>query len=356
MASKVTIQDIADALGLSRNTVSKAINNTGVLADATRERILAKAVEMGYKQFSYASVAGAASISAPMAQGQKNEIAVFTTLFLNTSHFASTMLDKFQREAAQLGYSIALHRILPEDLQSRSLPKSMNPERTAGIVCFEVFDEPYARMVCECGIPVLFVDTPVCMDGRPLEADRLYMDNTVGITDFIGRMSARGKKKIGFIGEYTHCQSFFERFMAYRNAMFLCGLPIDESWCITGNLGEEEENVLGDRYRSYLYHTFRRMNELPDVFICANDFIAFDAMQVFKLLGIAVPKDVYLFGFDDSPESRLVTPTLSTVHIHSQIMGYSATQLLISRINEPSLNFRTVHTESTLILRESTED
>ena len=109
-------------------------------------------------------------------------------------------------------------------------------------------------------------------------------------------------------------------------------------------------------YRSYLYHRFKGMTELPDVFICANDFIAFDAMQVFKLLGIAVPKDVYLFGFDDSPESRLVTPTLSTVHIHSQIMGYSATQLLISRINEPNLNFRTVHTESTLILRESTGD
>lgn len=356
MASKVTIQDIADALGLSRNTVSKAINNTGVLADATRERILAKAVEMGYKQFSYINATGVANLSAPAAPDQKNEIAVFTTLFLNTSHFASTMLDKFQREAAQLGYSTTLHRILPEDIATRSLPKSMNRERTAGIVCFEVFDEPYARMVCECGIPVLFVDTPVCRDGRPLEADRLYMDNTVGITDFIGRMSARGKKKIGFIGEYTHCQSFFERFMAYRNAMFLCGLPINEDWCITGNLAEDEEDVTGHGYRSYLYHRFKNMDALPDVFICANDFIAFDAMQVFKLLGIAVPSDVFLFGFDDSPESRLVTPTLSTVHIHSQIMGYSATQLLISRINEPNLNFRTVHTESTLILRESTGD
>ena len=50
---KVTIQDIADALGVSRNTVSKAINNSEGLADATRERILQKAVEMGYKQFSY---------------------------------------------------------------------------------------------------------------------------------------------------------------------------------------------------------------------------------------------------------------------------------------------------------------
>ena len=50
---RVTIQDIADALGVSRNTVSKAINNSDGLAEATREKILQKAVEMGYKQFSY---------------------------------------------------------------------------------------------------------------------------------------------------------------------------------------------------------------------------------------------------------------------------------------------------------------
>ena len=50
---KVTIQDIADELGVSRNTVSKAINNADGLAEATRERILQKAIEMGYKQFSY---------------------------------------------------------------------------------------------------------------------------------------------------------------------------------------------------------------------------------------------------------------------------------------------------------------
>lgn len=49
--NRVTIQDIADALGISRNTVSKAINNTGVLADSTREKVLKKAAEMGYKQF-----------------------------------------------------------------------------------------------------------------------------------------------------------------------------------------------------------------------------------------------------------------------------------------------------------------
>ena len=84
---KVTIQDIADALGISRNTVSKAINNSEGLADATRERILQKAVEMGYKQFSYvASLSGsgiprpvpADPLEPPAASG---EIALFTTNF-----------------------------------------------------------------------------------------------------------------------------------------------------------------------------------------------------------------------------------------------------------------------------------
>lgn len=90
MSTKVTIQDIANELQLSRNTVSKAINNTGVLADATREKILRKAAEMGYKQFSYLPVfdgksnAGDASIL-PV---DKREIAILTTRFLNNSHFA----------------------------------------------------------------------------------------------------------------------------------------------------------------------------------------------------------------------------------------------------------------------------
>ena len=96
MSTKVTIQDIANELQLSRNTVSKAINNTGVLADATREKILRKAAEMGYKQFSYLPVfdgnsnAGDASIL-PV---DKREIAILTTRFLNNSHFAAMMLDR----------------------------------------------------------------------------------------------------------------------------------------------------------------------------------------------------------------------------------------------------------------------
>ncbi len=78
MATKVTLQDIADALGVSRNTVSKAINNTGVLAESTRQKVLEKAIEMGYKQFSYAN--SVSEIINPFVAKAKaaGEIALFT--------------------------------------------------------------------------------------------------------------------------------------------------------------------------------------------------------------------------------------------------------------------------------------
>ena len=94
MADRVTIQDIADELGVSRNTVSKAINNTGLLADATRERVLKKAIEMGYKQFSYVNIYGSPKSEISIApESDKREISLFTPLFIGSSHFASTMLD-----------------------------------------------------------------------------------------------------------------------------------------------------------------------------------------------------------------------------------------------------------------------
>lgn len=184
MATKVTIQDIANELQLSRNTVSKAINNTGVLADATREKILRKAAEMGYKQFAYLPLfqEDDAKAAEPfILPSDKREIAMLTTQFLSSSHFSSMMLDRFQAEIDHLHSGMTIHRISPIELKEKKLPSSLNTERTAGIICFEVFDYDYAQMLCDLDVPLLFVDTPV-MDMRPpLKADRLYMENRIEI-------------------------------------------------------------------------------------------------------------------------------------------------------------------------------
>ena len=349
MNKKVTIQDIADELGISRNTVSKAINNSEGLADATRERVLQKAVEMGYKQFSYvgalAAVSGAAAATAtghPQAQGYRGEIALVTGSFLTHSHFASLMLDKFQREISQLGYTMNTHRVTPVELENKTLPITMNLDQIKAIMCIEMFDWDYDEMLCGLGIPILFVDGPAKRGGRNLPADQLYMDNFTEISRFVNDMLEKGFTKIGFVGDYDHCQSFFERYTAFYLTMLMAGQKVEDHFVIRQNHREELTEIIPD------------MPELPEVFICANDFVATDLMQALAAAGKRVPEDVRICGFDDSAESRLSKPPLTTVHIHTQVIAYSAVHLLISRIKAPSLDYRTIHTETDLIYREST--
>ena len=351
MTTKVTIQDIANELQLSRNTVSKAINNTGVLADATREKILRKAAEMGYKQFAYLPLfqEGAAKTAGlSILPSDKREIAMLTTQFLSSSHFSSMMLDRFQSEIDHLHSGMTIHRISPIELKEKKLPSSLNIQRTAGIICFEVFDYDYAQMLCDLDVPLLFVDTPV-MDMRPpLKADRLYMENRIEIQNAVAHMVQRGKKRISFAGDKNHCQSFFERYMAYKDAMEYFGLTEGLSTCA---MPSGQQN-----YPVSLYETIRRFKTMPDAFVCANDFVAMDLVKALNELGYSVPDDIWVCGFDDSQEASYFAPRLTSIHIHGQIMGYTAANLLMTRIEEPSLNYRTVYTETNLILRESTGD
>ena len=351
MATKVTIQDIANELQLSRNTVSKAINNTGVLADATREKILRKAAEMGYKQFAYLPLfqEDTAKTAAPsILPSDKREIAMLTTQFLSSSHFSSMMLDRFQSEIEHLHSCTTIHRISLIELKEKKLPSSLNIQRTAGIICFEVFDYDYAQMLCDLDVPLLFVDSPVMNMRPPLKADRLYMENRIEIQNAVSHMVQRGKKRISFAGDKNHCQSFFERYMAYKDAVEYFGLTEGLSTCA---MPSGQQN-----YPVSLYETIRRFKTMPDAFVCANDFVAMDLVKALNELGYSVPDDIWVCGFDDSQEASYFAPRLTSIHIHGQIMGYTAANLLMTRIEEPSLNYRTVYTETNLILRESTGD
>lgn len=344
MGNKVTIQDIADALGISRNTVSKAINNSDGLAEETRKKILDKAVEMGYKHFSYVR----SLYLAATEESEKSpavilgEVSLLTTFYFSGSHFASTMLDRLQTELLQIGYRLNTHHVSCEDISSGNLPFTFDPAQSSAIICIEMFDWDYDKMLCELGLPILFIDGPVGIGGRSLPADQLYMNNVTGVSQMVSHMIQKGIRRIGFLGDYMHCQSFFERYQGFRSTMMMAGLPVDERFVIC------KSNVLD------LYQDISQLKELPELFVCVNDFAAYDALQVLRRLGKNVPEDVMLCGFDDSPESRMVLPALTTVHIHTQIMAFSAVQLLMTRIKEPSLDYRRVYTETDLVIREST--
>ena len=252
------------------------------------------------------------------------------------------MLDRLHQELLRLGYRLNSYLVSSQELRAGRLPFAFQPEQVSAIVCIEMFDWDYDRMLCELGLPILFVDGPPRIGGRSLPADQLYMDNSTELSRLLSELLRRGVRRIGFLGDYLHCQSFFERYMTFRMAMTLEGVPVEERFLIRGNSAAEFSRDL------------EALEELPELFVCANDFVAYDALQILRRLGKRVPEDLMLCGFDDAPESRMVVPALTTVHIHTQDMAFSAAQLLLTRIREPSLDFRKVYTETDLVLREST--
>ena len=348
---KVTIQDIANELGLSRNTVSKAINSTGVIADSTRDTILKKAAEMGYKLFAIQNTM--TKENAPV-QSEKKELVLFTGAVLGSSHFSAKMLDEMQNEALRLGYGFTMYRVMPQEREELRLPVNFDAKRIAGLFCVEMFDMAYSQMLCSLGIPILFIDTAVPFEEKPLAADVLLMENRSGIYTFIKEMVSRGQKDFGFVGEALHCMSFYERYDAFMGAIRLFGMEHHPEWCFTGNSRGLNYPSHSD-YIAYLEEKFTSCKSFPSVLICANDFVATDVIQVLKKLGKNVPNDVLLCGFDDSPESRIISPSLTTIHIKGQAMGCAAIELLFSRIKNPNSPFRTLYIETNIVYRESTE-
>ncbi len=358
MTERVTLQDIADALGISRNTVSKAINNTGVIADSTRALVLKKAQEMGYKQFAYMTLPGEDKSQSPssLRSGEKSEISLFFHGVLGSSHFSSTMLDRFQHELSGQGYSLSMHRLMEEDIIQCRLPNSFDLDRVAGIVCLELFNPAYVRMLTQLPTALLMVDGPPLIQEGKIETDLLLMNNRRPIYEFVRVMNSRGKRQFGFVGDFLHCQSFYERFAALREMTSLLSLPDVNPFSIL----DREESYQKEGLKNYSALIRKRVREMtpsfPEVFLCANDFVAIYVLQELQNLNIRIPEDVCLCGFDDMPETKIVRPHLTTVHIHSQIMGTTACRLLTDRIRNPEFDNVTAYADTDLRYRASTGD
>lgn len=339
MEKKITIQDIADTLGLSRNTVSKALNNTGVLAEDTRQKILEKAAEMGYRRVIYISEPSAAE------KGDVKELALITQNMPYGSHFGTYALNTFQEKMSKNNYRLSMFPVRDTEIKSLSLPAGFNREKTAGIICLEMFDPDYIEMLNTLDIPLLFLDTAADTDMTKIKADFLLMENQLSIFNLTNTLIQNGCQRFAFAGNPEHCRSFFERYQGFIHALSANKLEPCSSQ-FTGQTVFTDSHVLEE--------TIRRTPQLPEVFVCANDFVAIDLIRTLKKCGINVPDDVRVTGFDNSKESRIIEPHLTTVDIPSSQIGYIAADMLRSRINEPDIPFRITHVRTTLKFRNST--
>lgn len=342
---KVTIQNIADALGMSRNTVSKALNNTGILAEATKSKIIQKAIDMGYKQFTYINVP-----YIPTDISKNKEIALFTRSMPNSSHFGSDLLSGFEEKISNLGYRLSMYVIRDNELLSSSLPFNFNPESIDGIICIEMFDKNYSETICKLNIPTLFIDSFSNHGETKLNADILLMENYNAIYNITKTLINHNNTNIGFVGDIHHCQSFYERWQGYCSALLDSGITINPK----NSILVHENNTEPYNNPEWLSNKIMQLPVFPHALICANDFIAINVIKALKHNNISIPNDILVCGFDDSKESKIIEPHLTTVNIPSYEMGDIAANLLLSRIENPSIPFRTMHVRTSAKFREST--
>lgn len=338
-AKKITMQDIADACGLSRNTISKVFNDRGGVPETTRQMVLEKARQMGYRQVPD-------PVDRPAVHSRS--IALLTLCMPGRSHYGSNFISSFANRMSRAGYTLMIYEIQPEEHRECRLPANFVLENTAGILCIEMFDRRYSDFICRLGLPVIFSDTYARADFSAMAGDFISMENTTSAIAVTNRLIELGARALGFVGDHTHCNSFYERFNGFRTAVARGGLTMDPQLCIL------EPNSAPYGEAAWLVDRLRRMPHLPDAFVCANDYLAIHLMKALKLMKLRVPEDVMIVGFDDAPEASITEPQLSTVRIPSGEMGFIAAGILLDRIQSPALPYRCCYIQTTPVWRSST--
>lgn len=336
---RVTMSDIAQACGLSRNTVSKIFNNRGAVPDSTRQLVLKKAQELGYHLvFEDGSAARPRNLN----------IALLTRRMPSDYHFGTFFIPAFADQLSRVGYALSMCEITPEELASRSLPGHMSLEQTAGILAIELFEKGYHDMLCDLGIPVLFVDAYFGADKTPLRCDLISMENVSSAYALTAHVMEAGARHLGFVGDIEHCNSFHERWLGFCAALGDGGLQLSKSLCIL----DPDSAAYSDP--EWLFSKIRKMPAMPDAWICANDFLALRMMATLKQHGIAIPRDVMITGFDGTPQSAIVEPSLTTAQIPSADIGRLAAETLLERIEAPERPFQRIYVNTTPQWRNST--
>ncbi len=345
---RVTMQDIAAACNLSRNTVSKVFNNRTV-PESTRRLVLQKAQEMGYYPAPEESRPESPAPSLPVHRGTAPQTVVMLTSDMPTDyHFAMRFLPVFTERLSRAGYTLMMHEITPAELREKRLPAAMTLSQTAGILGTELFDRDYVKMLCSLDIPFLSVDGHPDATFSPMNCSYLLMENLGSSCYVTSQMIEDGAVRLGFVGDADHCISFRERWMGFTCAVEQAGMTVDRSLCIL----ERDSSPYGSP--EWLASQIRKMPERPDALLCANDFLAFNIMQALRLMGLSIPDDVRVAGFDSTPQSAMVDPPLTTVQIPNEDFGRMAADILLSLIQKPDIPCSLVYVKTTPVIRAST--
>lgn len=316
-----TLQDVAEAVGLSVNTVSRALRDLPGVSDATRAQIKAEAERIGY-------VPNANARS--LVLGSRKTIGVVLTDLANP--FFNDLVTEIEEQAIQAGYTLLL-LLSDEDPEREQV--AVDTALRAGVdgilaVPVQGRANPWSTVI-RAGVPLVLMSR----DLPGYDVDCFSNDNRLGQQMTTEAMIARGARDFVLLEEDLRITTLTHRLDGYRDTLETHGIPVDNrrigvvpSRRTTRGAslwrGEDAYRVSSDLFDS---------GTVPDAILVGNDYFALGVYAALRERRIRVPEDVMIIGWGDYAFARYIDPPLSTVRLPAIEVARSATTRLLSLLD-----------------------
>jgi LacI family transcriptional regulator len=329
----VTLVQVAKQAGVAVMTASRAISGDGYVSDETRAKVLVAAKELGYAPNTLARV---------MKGGRTNVIGVVVndlrSMVVNA--FVTALTEEVRKYEMDLFIYNSLQQ-LDEQAQVRH-SQLLHGLWDGLIYVLPRMTDEYLAALEQGSSPVVLVN--FCRRETTLPV--VLGDNFNGARDVVANLVAQGHQRIAFIrGSHWTGQSA-ERERGYRQAMADAGIEVDERWVAQGTFSEQSGLEAGQALLA--------LDPRPTAIFCANDEMALGCMNGARALGLRLPEDVSLVGFDDVPGARTAQPPLTTLRHPLDLMAQATVQELMRRILRQPGKRQRVEFPAEMVVREST--
>jgi LacI family transcriptional regulator len=335
---KTTIRDVAAAAGVSRQTVSRVLNEKPDVAKETRQRVLDVIEEMGYRP---------SSIARSLTQGRSCTLGVvsYGVQYFGPSH----TLAGIERQANDMGYTLHLSLVRNPSESGVPILHDMLSYHVDGIIwaVSEIGNNRdwAEKEVCQISVPVVFLDMRPCPN-----LSVVNMDNRWGGYAATKHLLDQGRQQIGLITGPLTWWSAQQRRVGWQDALGEAGKGIADSLQVEGTWSAAS----GERGLK------RLLEQHPgvDAVFASNDQMALGTLKAAREMGLRVPEDLAVIGFDDVPEAAFYSPPLSTVRQDLNELGRGAVRelgrLIEARQQEvEDIEPETIQYQPELIVRQS---
>ena len=312
-----TIRDVARIAEVSIGTASKALNAGGRLSPETRERVLRVAREIGYRPNDLAQ---------SLHRAKSRTIGIISND--SFGRFTFPIVEALEERLAEAGIAVFMCNATDDPARERQHLDQLLGKRIDGLVVTarRADKRPPIGPLAH-GLPVIYVFSQAD-DPRALS---LLPDDEGGAGLAVAHLASLGRKRIAHVTGPEHFEAVRLRREGYRSALAEAGLSEIEGFYLSGIWSE----AWGREAIAKLFSVPQR----PDAIFCGNDQIARGATDALREMGIAVPADVAIVGFDNWDVMALAArPPLTSIDMHLKALGREAGDSLLEMIAGKSLS------------------